>query len=417
MDILVIPVPFFDKDMAVSGYFFQFQEGNSLLAANQTEREFDGVALSPLLATLNIAGLDAFTMGLPIFVPINSLSLLANLADQCKVSPEKVIFVIHADVKNEEPYIASIQGLKALGFRFAMQDIPRIDQYGEIAALCDYVFFNHRLMHRVEWQLMYALVRKDHAHLSIAMTDVDTQEHYEELRKQGPVLFEGRFYRTPITRGAHNVNPLKFNLIKLLNLVREDGFEFDEVSAIVQRDTALSVSLMRMINSPALGLKQKVNSISHAVALLGQVEVSRWVTTAVSKLLGSDRPDELTRVSLVRARFAENLAAKFHMEAAAPGLFLMGLFSVLDVILELPMKNALAMLHVTDEIRDALLEGKGDYGAVYSFIQSYEAADFKSVSRALIVRDLQPSDIYEAYIGALTWYRDIISGQEVDMPV
>ncbi|MCL2580791.1 MAG: HDOD domain-containing protein [Oscillospiraceae bacterium] len=411
MDILIIPVPFFDKDMAVCGYFFQFQEGNSLLHANQTEREFDGVALSPLLATLNAVGIDAFTMGLPIFVPISGLSLLANLDDQCKVPPENVIFVIRSDVKAEEPYLSCISKLKSKGFRFAMQDIARVDQYGPVAGLCDYAFFNHKLMHKVEWQVMYALVRKDYNSLAVAMTDVDTQEHYEELRKQDPTLFEGRFYRTPITKGAHNVNPLKFNLIKLMNLVREDSFEFSEVSSIVQRDTALSVSLMRMINSPALGLRQKVNSISHAIALLGEKEVSKWVTTAVSKLLGSDRPDELTRLSLVRARFAENLAVKFKMEDKSQSLFLMGLFSVLDVILELPMKNALAMLHVTDEIRDALLEGKGEFGQIYNFIQNYEAADFKSVSRSLIVNDLTPSDVYEAYIGALKWYRDVISGQ------
>jgi len=411
LDILIIPVPFFDKEMAVSGYFFQFQEGNSLLRANQAEREFDGAALSPLLATLNVAGIDAFTMGLPIFVPINGISLLANLADQCKVPPEKVIFVISPDVKPEEPYISAISGLKKLGFRFAMQDIPRVDLYGPVANLCDFAFFSYKLMHRVEWQVMYALVRKDYKHLKVAITDIDTQEHFEELKKQDTTLFEGRFYRMPITKGAHNVNPLKFNLIKLLNLVREESFEFSEVSAVVQRDTALSVSLMRMINSPALGLTQKVNSISHAVALLGQKEVSKWVTTAVSKLLGSDRPDELTRLSLVRARFAENLAVKFKVEDQSQSLFLMGLFSVLDVILELPMKNALAMLNVTDEIREALLEGKGEFGAIYSFIQKYESADFKSVSRSLIVYDLEPSEVYTAYIGALTWYRDVIAGQ------
>jgi EAL and modified HD-GYP domain-containing signal transduction protein len=263
----------------------------------------------------------------------------------------------------------------------------------------------------VEQQLMYGLVRREHPTIGLAMTEVETQESYELLKKQGPVMFEGRFYRVPLTKGSHKVSPLKFNLIKLLNIVQGDNFEFSDVSAIVQRDTALTVSLMKMINSPYLGLKQKVSSIGHAVAILGQIEVSKWVTTAVSKLLGSDRPDELTRLSLIRARFAENLAPKFGLKASSESLFLLGLFSVLDVILELPMEEALKMVHVSDDIRDALLHGKGIYGELLGFIQQYEAAEFKAVSRTLIVKDLQPADISGAYIDALAWYRGIISGE------
>ncbi|MCL2837415.1 MAG: HDOD domain-containing protein [Defluviitaleaceae bacterium] len=410
MDLLVVPVPFFDENMAVKAYFFQYQEGNGLLRFNQAERAFDGIMLSPLMATLNAVGIDAFTLGLPIFVPINKLTLLANLSDQCKVAPEKVIFVMQEDVKPEEPYLSAIKNLKGLGFRFALQNIQRVDHYAEVARLCDFIFFNHQLMHKIENQLMFALVRRDFQHMTIAMTDIETKEDYDKLKTQGPAMFEGRFYRIPLTKGTHKISPLKFNLIKLLNTVRADDFEFSEVAAIVQQDTALTVSLMKMINSPFLGLRQKVNSINHAVTILGQIEVKKWVTTAVSKLLGSDRPDELTRLSLIRARFAENLAPKFKIEEKSESLFLVGLFSVLDVILELSMEEALGMLRVSDDIRDALLYGKGDYGFILNFIQKYEAAEFKSVSRALIVHDLQPDDIYEAYINALVWYRGVITG-------
>ena len=399
--------------MAVNAYYFRYQEGNDMLYVNQAEKTFDGAMISPLLVTLNMVGVNAFTMGQPIFVPINNLTLLANLADQCKEPPEKVVFVMGEDVKPEEPYLSTIQRLKELGFRFAMQKVMRVDQYAAVANLCDYIFFDHRRMNGLEQQLMYALVRRDYQHLKIVMTHIPTNEDYVKLKTQGSTLFEGRFYRVPLTKGANKISPLKFNLIKLLNLVRDESYAFSDVAAIVQRDTALTVSLMRMINSPFIGLRQKVNSIGHAVAILGQVETSKWVTTAVSKLLGADRPDELTRLSLIRARFAENLAPKFKMNAKqSQSLFLMGLFSVLDVILELPMGEALRMVQVTDNIRDALLEGKGEFGVIHNFIQKYEAADWNSVSRILIMHDLRLEEIYEAYINALDWYRGIISGDE-----
>lgn len=419
MDLLVIPVPFFDKQMAVQAYYFRYQEGNELMKANQATSEFDGAMLSPLLATLNAVGIDAFTMDKPIYVPVNNLMLLADLAQQCRVPYEKVIFVLSNDVRPEEPYLSRIRDLKKKGFRFAVQKLDRVDIYAPIVELCDYIFFDHRQMHHPGQQLMYALTRRNYPNISIVMTHIHTNEYFEALREQGPALFEGRFYRVPLTKGQHQVKPLKMNLIKLLNLVRDDNFEFSAVAEVVQQDTALTVSLMRMINSPFLGLRQKVKSVSHAVTILGQVETRKWVITAVSKLLGADRPDELTRLSLVRARFAENLAPAFRLEDQSQSLFLMGLFSVLDSILELSMEEALQMVQVSDSIRDALLYEKGDYGPLLSFIYRYESADWKTISRLLIVYDLTPEDIYKAYLNALQWYKNLLEGtdSEEDAPV
>jgi len=393
--------------MAVHAYFLQYQEGNVLLSPNQAEREFDGAALSPLLATLNTVGIEAFTMNLPIFVPVGSLALMANLAGQCKVPPEKVIFVIGEDVKPEEPYLSAMRQLREKGFRFAMQGVEWIGQHREIAALCSFIFLSQKQLPSPAEQAVSIL--REHSHLEIAVTDIDTQADYEGLKAQGPVMFEGRFYRVPLTKGAQTVSPLKLNLIKLLNLVRDKNFEFSDIAAAVQQDTALSVNLITMINSPALGLRQKVTSINHAVTILGQIEVGKWVTTAVSKLLGSDKPDELTRLSLIRARFAENLAPGFGLKDHADSLFLLGLFSVLDVILEVPMEQALEMVQVSDDIKDALLDGKGKFGEVLIFMQNYEAAAFKQVSRAMIIHDLAPEDIYRSYIGALGWYQGVVS--------
>jgi len=413
MDLLVVPVPLFDKNMAVEAYYFRYQEGNGLIRANQATNVFDGVVLSPLLATLNIAGTDAFAMSKPVFVPVNHLMLMANLHDQCKELPEKVVFVIDGSIKSEEPYLSNIKKLKKDGFRFAIQMIERLESYEPIVDLCDYFFFNHTLMHLPNQQLMYAQVKKSYASIKIVMTHIESTDYYDALRGQAS-MFEGHFYTIPVTKGENKVSPLKLNLINLLNLVRNENFEFSAVAAIVQRDTALTVSLMRMINSPFLGLRQKVKSINHAVTILGQIETRKWVTTAVSRLLGADRPDELTRLSLIRAKFAENLAEGFNMKQKSSSLFLMGLFSVLDVILEMTMEDALSMVQVSDSIRDALLECKGEFGALLNFIYKYEFADWNTVSRILIVYDLNPEDIYTAYINALLWYRSLITGGDTD---
>jgi EAL and modified HD-GYP domain-containing signal transduction protein len=229
------------------------------------------------------------------------------------------------------------------------------------------------------------------------------------VRKKQIPLFEGDYYRTPAIKGRSDVSPLKANLIRLLNLVRDENFEFSVVADVVQRDTALSLSLMRLVNSPFLGLRQRINTINHAVTMLGQNEVRKWVTTSVSRSLGADKPSEITRLSLVRAKFAENLSPLFSLPRETQSLFLMGLFSVLDIILEVDMEDALKLVLVSNDIQDALISNTGRFAPIHNFIKSYESADWSSVSRACIVHDLTVESIYDAYIEAVSWYTDLIT--------
>ncbi|MDR2933085.1 MAG: HDOD domain-containing protein [Oscillospiraceae bacterium] len=411
MELLIIPVPLFDKDMAVEAYFFRYQRGNDYNSALQTTAVFDGATLSPPLETLNLVGIDAFTVDQPVFVPVSGIAILGgNLGTQCKQPPDKIVFLVGNDVKPEEPYISNMQRLRDLGFRFAFRDVKDKDmaRMAPVLALGDFIFLDTRELNQYQMDDCLKLLNRSHRNLRVVAAHVDTAQEYERLKKTYVSLFEGHFYRVPLTRGQTEVSPLKANLIRLLNIVRDENFEFDVVSDIVQRDTALSLSLMRMVNSPFLGLRQKINTINHAVTILGQNEVRKWVTTSVSRSLGADKPNEITRLSLVRAKFAENLAPKFKLERDSQGLFLMGLFSVLDIILEMSMEDALKLVQVSDDIGQALISKEGRFAPVMRFIEYYEMADWAAVSRELILFDLTANDIYDAYIEAIAWYSDLI---------
>ncbi|MDE7224175.1 MAG: HDOD domain-containing protein, partial [Acetatifactor sp.] len=178
---------------------------------------------------------------------------------------------------------------------------------------------------------------------------------------------------------------------------------------IIGRDTALTISLLRMVNRMAIN--SEITSIRHATAMLGQKELKKWITTAVVGELCTDKPNEITRLSLLRARFAENLAKSFGMANQASELFLMGLFSVLDAILDKPMEEALDMVHLSKQIRDVLLEGKGELFKVYDFILQYENANWQEVSRQMILENIDMPTLYDAYIQTLVWYRKLTLGR------
>lgn len=164
-----------------------------------------------------------------------------------------------------------------------------------------------------------------------------------------------------------------------------------------------------MVNRMAIN--SEITSIRHAAAMLGQKELKKWITTAVVGELCTDKPNEITRLSLLRARFAENLAGAFGMAGLASELFLMGLFSVLDVILDKPMEEALSMVHVSKPVRDVLVEGKGQLARPYEFIRRYENADWQEVSRQMILEDIDMTTLYDAYIQTLIWYRKLTLGR------
>ena len=188
---------------------------------------------------------------------------------------------------------------------------------------------------------------------------------------------------------------------------RNEDFDLNGIVDIVQRDPALSVSIMRLINSVFFGLRHKVKAIPHAIILLGQAEVRKWITVSATRMLGIDKPNEITKLSLVRAKFAENLAGFFNLKSESDSLFMMGMFSVLDIVLGMDMEEVYSNLQMSDDIYDALVNHTGRYEPVLSLIKNYEMADWAAVVRVIIFCDMTIQDIYNAYIDAMIWYRDL----------
>lgn len=269
----------------------------------------------------------------------------------------------------------------------------------------DYVFLNNKKIAIDKAKIYFG---KLYPNIQLCAGNIDTMENFEALKKMGGYAFyEGDFYRVPITKGQNEVAPLKVNYIELLNMVNSANFELTEAADVIGRDTALTISLLQMVNR--MTVNSGINTIRHAAAMLGQKELKKWINTAVVNALYSDKPNEVTRLSLLRAKFAENLASVFELAMKKEELFLMGLFSVLDVILEKPMKEALEMVKVSDEIREALIDNKGKLAPVLDFMMHYEKADWFEVSREMIVRSMEMDEVSNAYLDSLKWYRDLMS--------
>ena len=150
-----------------------------------------------------------------------------------------------------------------------------------------------------------------------------------------------------------------------------------------------------------------ISTVGHAAAMLGQKELKRWINTAVTNKLCEDSPGEVTRLSLIRAKFAENLAPLFDEAGQSQELFLMGLFSVLDVVLNKSMEEALKIVRVSKSIEEALTKGGGEFGKILKFMRAYEDANWSEVSRVMVLEKVDMNATYSAYLDVLKWYRTI----------
>lgn len=373
-------------------------------------RQFDGAAYVDGLELIQELGTTTLSGGKPIFVSLNNISIFSSLESECKNTNHAPILLIDQTFPPVSMYTDRIRELREFGYHFAIRNLPVhcYEDYAPILSQMDYVLIDCQKIDVVKASFYF---RKLYPDICICASNIPDMETFGKLSPAETIsLFEGTFFRMPVTRGEHKVSPLKINYISLLNLMEEDDFDLTKAADIISQDTALIISLLRLANTRSFN--SEITSVRVAVSMLGQKDLTRWIQTTVIEKLCSDKPNELMRLSLLRAKFAENLAPVFGMAMRSQELFLTGLFSILDIILDCSMEEALSMVRVSGKIRAALLEHTGSLAEVLHFIVKYESAEWQEVSRQLVLKNIEIPDVSHAWVSSLQWYAKLIAMNE-----
>lgn len=404
-------IPFFDRNMSVSAYSLFTRKNNFLMNPSLLgSRQFDGAAYVDGLELIQELGTTTLSGGKPIFVSLNNISIFSSLESECKNTNHAPILLIDQTFPPVSMYTDRIRELREFGYHFAMRNLPVhcYEDYAPILSQMDYILIDCQKIDAVKASFYF---RKLYPDICICASNIPDMETFGKLSPAETIsLFEGTFFRMPVTRGEHKVSPLKINYISLLNLIEEDDFDLTKAADIISQDTALIISLLRLANTRSFN--SEITSVRVAVSMLGQKDLTRWIQTTVIEKLCSDKPNELMRLSLLRAKFAENLAPVFGMTMRSQELFLTGLFSILDIILDCSMEEALSMVRVSGKIRAALLERTGSLAEVLHFIVKYESAEWQEVSRQLVLKNIEIPDVSHAWVSSLQWYAKLIAMNE-----
>ena len=409
--MMVTLIPFFDRNMSVSAYSLFTRKNNFLMNPSLLgSRQFDGAAYVDGLELIQELGTTTLSGGKPIFVSLNNISIFSSLESECKNTNHAPILLIDQTFPPVSMYTDRIRELREFGYHFAIRNLPVhcYEDYAPILSQMDYILIDCQKIDAVKASFYF---RKLYPDICICASNIPDTETFGKLSPAETIsLFEGTFFRMPVTRGEHKVSPLKINYISLLNLIEEDDFDLTKAADIISQDTALIISLLRLANTRSFN--SEITSVRVAVSMLGQKDLTRWIQTTVIEKLCSDKPNELMRLSLLRAKFAENLAPVFGMAMRSQELFLTGLFSILDIILDCSMEEALSMVRVSGKIRTALLEHTGSLAEVLHFIVKYESAEWQEVSRQLVLKNIEIPDVSHAWVSSLQWYAKLIAMNE-----
>ena len=408
--MLATLIPLFDDEMTVCAYSIFAQKENFLLNPSLAGRaKFDGATNILGMDILNNIGIETLTGGREVFVEVSNVSLFSDIESLCSVPHDKLVLLMDYHVEPEKMYLDRLHALKNLGYKLAIRKVTveKFDAFKDVLRLMDYILLDHKKVNMKTAKFFFDKFFPDKKLIAV---NVESSDDYEKLKEQGGYdLYEGPFFRMPRKEPGEELAPLKVNYINLLNVVNDPDFKLEDAAAVIGRDTSLVIELLAMVNH--MTINSEITSVQHAAAMLGQKELRKWINTVVAKELCSDKPSEIMRVSMLRAKFAENLAPIFEQASQSSELFLTGLFSVLDIILERPLVDALNMVKVSRGIQDALLNGRGNLAMVLNFLKEYENASWQEVSRLMLLGNIDMDKVYNAYVDSLMWYKELLSAK------
>ena len=406
MKFFISSIPFFDKDMAVQAYRLMMRDGSKLISSDAYYRMQGASLQTPALDTVEQIGIEPFAGVCDLFLDIEEYQLLTGMPLGTNIPCEKLICIVDGGIVSDVAVRAKLDALRENGYRLAMDGLPGNIDMDTVCEVFDFVLLSFKSDNFIgELKVLRDYLPK----IRLVITNIPDKQSFDKFAGLSETMLTGDFYKEPITEGRVEISPIKINALHLIRQINDEDFDLSIAAKTIERDPALSISLLRFINSMIPNRSKKIESIRSAVAILGQKEVRKWATVAISVGIGEDRPSEITRLSLIRAKFAENLAPAFELAIKSGSLFIAGLFSLLDVILQMPMDQAIEEVAVENDVKEALIDNKGRIAEVLALIRLYERADWYSASISMVRNRIEVDTITEAFIDALLWYKQLLS--------
>ncbi len=401
--------PIFDAARNVFGYEMLFRSSlDNFFGGAQSD-----LASASTADNLFLFGLDRLTEGRLAFVNCTRDSVVREYATL--LPKERVVIELLETIHVDETVVAACRDLKQSGYMLALDDFIDVPAWQPLIPLADFIKVDV-LATSPEEQLR--LIRKfERTKVRLLAEKVESHEVFDRARRWGYSHFQGYFFSRPQILRHHDIPPNKLNYLRVLQAANRAQIKVDEIVEAIKAEPSLSYRLLRYLNSPAFFLVSQVQSIPHALRLLGQRGTQKWISLVAIACMGEDKPRELIVLPLIRARFCECFWRRVaKLAGSSNDLFLLGLLSAIDAILDMSMADVLKEIAVGPEIRAALLGEMNRYRKILDLVVMYETGAWEGLSERAAQIGIGEDAVPEMFFQSLEWAKKILAGEQMNEP-
>jgi len=384
--------PIFDKRLRVYAYELLFRGGPQ----NYFQPE-NNASSSVIADSITLFDLQTLTGQARAFVNVDELAL--RLGAPRLLPPDRIVVEVLETVAASEEIVKICRELRAAGYVLALDDFVDDPKLAPLVELAHFL--------KVDFQLLDGDGRERIATkygnngIALLAEKVETESELAEARHLGYSYFQGYFFCKPSMIETRDIPGNKLIHLQLLNAVAPPELNYAVIEELLKREPSLLYRLLRYLNSPLLGLRTEVRSVRQALTLLGEQEFRRWISIFAVVSMSSGKPQELVRTALTRAYFCEEFSGPAGLNDKKSSLFLMGLLSITDALLDKSIDEVLRALPIAQEIKTALIGGENRLHDVYELLLALERAEWPHLSAYLQRLGCPEEKVPPAYEAAL----------------
>ncbi len=390
----------YDRELDIFGYEVLYRPSEK---ENAAPKVFDGdkATSEVMLNTFIDVGLENLVGSKRAFINVTEPFIDGSI--DIPWPTESIVIEVLSKIKPTPKILQGLQALKSQGYVIALDDFVFDGAQKSLVPFADIL--------KVDFKHIDSDSLKDHVEnfkkisdIKLLAKKIETQEDFEWCKASGFDYFQGYFLERPVMIKGQTISPNKMAILQLINRLQTPDIDIDELEDLIRVDISLSYKILKYINSPGFHLGGEVTSIRQALMLLGLKNLKTWVSLIILSGM-SDKPSDIIRKTLTRAKMCELIAEVIKQDNRAD-YFLVGMFSLLDVMLSQEMENVLESMPIRQVLKEALLNHRHKEGKVLRLVIAYEQGAWQNMRAGTITAH----SLRKAYLASVHWSDDAMTG-------
>ncbi len=399
-DVLVTRQPIFDVRQHTVAYQVLFRCGQT--SSKQADEQT--LASAQIInSALNLLGLSDLIDNHRVFIRATTELLTTDLHEL--LPPGQAVLELEQNITPDEDGLTKCREIQDAGYEIAVHPLPLIEAgLTELVSRADYLVIDFQKSARQA----SSVVESRGPNARVLARAIESHDAFVQAKALGCEQFQGFFFAKPHVVRRRNLASGKRSYLRFLHEVNRPDLNYDELEQVIKQDTALTCKLLRYLNSALFGLSTKLSSIKQALTLLGERPLRRWASLLAMTHLALDKPPALLHTSLARARFCEMLSGDINMAGRELDLFLMGLLSTLDAMLDVEMHEIVPDLPLAPDVKAALLSDLTNLGKLCALAIAHERAQWTTINTLTRELNLGITRVLDVQNESLRWADEVM---------